>query len=139
MSARNSSSVACSAAVRTIRPCSAGLTRSRMPRSRLRTSSGRRLEMPYVFEFGISTTNRPGSETSCVRRAPLAPIGFLVTWQMMSWRARRMSSIRASSAFSSMSSASYWTSPRYSTAFFGVAMSTNAASMPGSTFWTRPT
>ena len=31
MSARSSSSVACSAAVRTIRPCWAGLTRSRMP------------------------------------------------------------------------------------------------------------
>ena len=96
MSARSSSSVACSAAVRTIRPCSAGLTRSRIARSRLRTSSGSRLEMPYVLEFGIRTTNRPGSDTSCVRRAPLAPIGFLVTWQMMSWRARRMSSMRAS-------------------------------------------
>ena len=46
MSARSSCSVACSAAVRTIRPCSAGLTRSRMLRRRLRTSSGRRLEMP---------------------------------------------------------------------------------------------
>ena len=46
MSARSSCSVAFSAAVRTIRPCSAGLTRSRMLRSRLRTSSGSRLEMP---------------------------------------------------------------------------------------------
>ena len=64
MSARSSASVACSAAVRTIRPCWAGLTRSRIARSRLRTSSGRRLEMPYVFEFGISTTKRPGSDTS---------------------------------------------------------------------------
>ena len=44
--ARARASVACSAAVRTIRPCSAGLTRSRMSRRRLRTSSGRRLEMP---------------------------------------------------------------------------------------------
>ena len=56
MSARSSSSVACSAAVRTIRPCSDGFTRSRIERSRLRTSSGRRLEIPYVFELGISTT-----------------------------------------------------------------------------------
>ena len=31
----------------------------------------------------MSTTNRPGSDTSWVRRAPLAPIGFLVTWQMI--------------------------------------------------------
>ena len=68
--------------------------------------------MPYVLEFGISTTKRPGSETSCVSRAPLAPIGFFVTWQTISWRARRMSSMRAPSPRSSMSSASYWTSPR---------------------------
>ena len=98
MSARSSSSVACSAAVRTMRPCCAGLTRSRMPRRRLRTSSGRRLEMPYVLEFGISTTKRPGSETSWVSRAPLAPIGFFVTWQTISWRARRMSSMRGAVA-----------------------------------------
>jgi hypothetical protein len=34
----------------------------------------------------MSTTNRPGSETSWVRRAPLWAIGFLVTWQRMVWR-----------------------------------------------------
>ena len=34
----------------------------------------------------MSTTNRPGSETSWVSRAPLAPIGFLVTWQTIVWR-----------------------------------------------------
>ena len=90
--------------------------------------------MPYVFEFGINTTNRPGSDTSWVSRAPFAPIGFLVTWLMIIWRARRMSSIRAFLPFVSMSSASYCTSPRYSTAFFGVAISTNAASIPGKTF-----
>ena len=33
--------------------------------------------------LGMSTTNRPGSDTSWVRRAPLGPIGFLVTWQRM--------------------------------------------------------
>ena len=31
----------------------------------------------------MSTTNRPGSDTSWVRRAPFAPIGFFVTWQMI--------------------------------------------------------
>ncbi|CAB4596561.1 unannotated protein [freshwater metagenome] len=40
---------------------------------------------------------------------------------------------------STMSSASYCTSPRYSTAFFGVPMSTKAASIPGRTFCTLPT
>ena len=94
--------------------------------------------MPYVFELGISTTNRPGRETSWVRRAPLAPIGFLVTWLMISCLALSICSMRRLPPFSTMSSASYCTSPRYSTAFFGVPMSTNAASMPGRTFCTRP-
>ena len=31
----------------------------------------------------MSTTNRPGSDTSWVRRAPLWAIGFFVTWQRM--------------------------------------------------------
>ena len=31
----------------------------------------------------MSTTKRPGSDTSWVRRAPLWAMGFLVTWQMM--------------------------------------------------------
>ena len=44
--------------------------------------------------LGISTTNRPGSETSWVSRAPLAAMGFLVTWQRMVWRALRICSIR---------------------------------------------
>jgi hypothetical protein len=38
----------------------------------------------------------------------------------------------------STSLASNATSPWYSTPFFGVPMSMNAASMPGSTFCTRP-
>ena len=42
----------------------------------------------------MSTTNRPGSDTSWVRRAPLWPIGFFVTWQMISCLLRRMSSMR---------------------------------------------
>ena len=42
----SSSSTTFSAAVRTMTPCSAGLTLSRMERRRLRSSSGSRLEMP---------------------------------------------------------------------------------------------
>ncbi len=41
------------------------------------------------------TTNRPGSDTSWVRRAPLAPIGFFVTWHKMTWPGRNISSMRA--------------------------------------------
>ncbi len=40
------------------------------------------------------TTKRPGRETSWVRRAPLAPIGFLVTWHKMTWPGRNISSMR---------------------------------------------
>ena len=86
----------------------------------------------------MSTTKRPGIETSCVRRAPLWAIGFLVTWQMIICFGLSICSMRRLAPFSSMSSASYWTSPRYSTAFFGVEMSTKAASMPGRTFCTLP-
>ena len=90
----------------------------------------------------MSTTNLPGRDTSWVRRAPLAPIGFLVTWQMIVCLARSICSIRRfwflPLGAPSTSSASKCTSPRYSTAFFGVPMSTNAASMPGRTFCTRP-
>ena len=86
----------------------------------------------------MSTTKRPGSDTSWVRRAPLAPIGFLVTWQMIDCRAFRISSMRALLPPPSTSSGSNCTSPRYRTAFFGVPMSTKAASMPGRTFCTRP-
>ena len=48
MSRSSSSSVAPSAAVRTMRPASAGRNRSSTRRRRLRSSSGSRLEMPYV-------------------------------------------------------------------------------------------
>ena len=41
----------------------------------------------------MSTTKRPGSDTSWVRRAPLAPIGFFVTWQMIVCLARSICSI----------------------------------------------
>ena len=41
--------------------------------------------MPKALELGTRTAKRPGSETSWVRRAPLAPIGFLVTWHRIVW------------------------------------------------------
>ena len=50
--------------------------------------------MPEAFEFGTSTTKRPGSETSSVRRAPFRPIGFFVTWQTIVWPGRSRCSIR---------------------------------------------
>ncbi len=54
----------------------------------------------------MSTTKRPGRETSCVRRAPLAPIGFFVTWQMIVCLALRICSILGAWPFRSTSSAS---------------------------------
>ena len=75
-------------------PWPAGLTSSMMRRSRRRSVSPRRLEMPNALEFGTRTAKRPGSETSWVRRAPLAPIGFFVTWHRMVWPALSTSSIR---------------------------------------------
>ena len=50
--------------------------------------------MPNALELGTSTAKRPGSDTSWVRRAPLAPIGFLVTWHRMVCPALSTSSIR---------------------------------------------
>ena len=138
MSRSSSSSVAPSAAVRTIRPASPGRKRSSTRRRRLRSSSGRRFEMPYVCGWpGTITTNRPARLTSCVSRAPLCPIGFFVTCTMIAWPLRSTRSMRGRSP-PSTSDGSYATSPRYSTPFFGVPMSMNAASMPGSTFCTRP-
>jgi hypothetical protein len=84
-----------SAAVRTIMPCPAGFTSSMMRRRRRRSVSPRRLEIPKALELGTSTAKRPGSETSWVSRAPLAPMGFLVTWHRMVCPALSTSSIRA--------------------------------------------
>ena len=53
-----------------------------------------RFEIPNALEFGTRTAKRPGSETSWVSRAPLAPMGFLVTWHRMVWPALSTSSIR---------------------------------------------
>ena len=42
--------------------------------------SGSRRLMPVIPPPGTYTRNRPGSETWLVSRAPLCPIGSLVTW-----------------------------------------------------------
>ena len=42
----------------------------------------------------MSTTKRPGSDTSWVRRAPLWAIGFLVTWQRIVCLALSICSMR---------------------------------------------
>ena len=94
MSRWSSSAEAPSAAVRTIRPCPAGFTSSMMRRRRRRSLSPRRLEMPKAELLGTSTAKRPGRDTSWVNRAPLAPMGFLVTWHKMVWPALSTSSIR---------------------------------------------
>ena len=93
-SRRSSSAEAPSAAVRTISPWPGGRTSSMILRSRRRSLSPRRLEIPKALLLGTSTAKRPGSETSWVSRAPLAPIGFFVTWQRMVWPGRSTSSIR---------------------------------------------
>ena len=66
-----------------MRPWPLGRTSSTIRRRRLRSASSSRLEIPKAVELGTMTTKRPGSDTSWVRRAPLAPIGFFVTWQKM--------------------------------------------------------
>ena len=55
------------AAVRTISPCPSGRTASTIRRSRLRSLSSSRLEMPYAELFGTSTTNRPVARPAAAR------------------------------------------------------------------------
>ena len=119
-----SAAVTFSAAVRMIRPWPSGLTRSRIDRRRLRSESGSRFDIPKPDELGTRTTNRPASDTSWVRRAPFSPMGFLVTWHRIDCLGRSRSSIRGlalspSALPDSISSGSYWTSPRYSTRVLG--------------------
>ena len=79
-SARSSSSEAPSAAVRTMTPAESGTIVLRMALSRARSVSGSLREMPVIWPSGTKTRYRPGSEICEVRRAPLWPIGSLVTW-----------------------------------------------------------
>ena len=132
MSRSSSSSVAPSAAVRTMSPASSGRSRSRIRRRRLRSSSGSRFEMPYVCGWpGTITTKRPG-EAHLLREAR-ALVRDRVLRDLHDDRlavaqhaldAGRLRRLRRRTS-------SWTTSPRYSTPFFGVPMSMNAASMPG--------
>ena len=57
--------------------------------------SGTKLALEDAIKLA-EVLNRPGSETSWVRRAPLWPIGFFVTWQRISCLGLSMSSMRVS-------------------------------------------
>ena len=141
----NCSSVAPSAAVRTITPASSGSTSLRIFLRRARSVSGSLRLMPFIDPLGTYTRYRPGRLTWLVSRAPLCPTGSLVTctstrspgWRASSifraWFLPSRPSLSAADAAASQS-----TSPAYNTALRPRPMSTKAASMLGSTFCTRP-
>jgi len=89
-------------------------------------------------DSGTNTTKRPGIDTSWVSRAPFIPIGFFVTWQTIVWPGRRqvLDPISAGLALDVVALVGNVTPVK--DAFFGVPMSTKAASMPGSTFFHSP-
>ena len=78
-SARSSSSEAPSAAVRTMTPASAGMTSRSSFLRRARSVSGSLREIPVTPPAGTYTRKRPASEICDVTRAPLWPMGSLVT------------------------------------------------------------
>ena len=85
---------------------------------------------------GTYTRYRPGRLTWLVSRAPLCPIGSLVTCTRIDWPDFSADSMRLDSP--SRPLASKLTSPAYRTALRPLPMSTNAASIEGSTFCTLP-
>ena len=135
-SRESSSSVAPSAAVRTITPAPSGMTDLRICFSRDRSLSGSLRLMPIIEAPGTYTRYRPGRLTWLVSRAPLCPTGSLVTWTRTDWPDFSADSIRLESPSSPL--ASKFTSPAYSTALRPLPTSTKAASMEGSTFCTLP-
>ena len=77
----SSSSLAPSAAVRTITPAPSGTSFFSTSRSRLRSVSGSLRLMPEALPFGHVDQVPAGAARSwLVSRAPLCPIGSLVTW-----------------------------------------------------------
>ena len=104
--------------------------------SRVRSVSGSLRLMPVIEPSGTYTRKRPGSEIWLVSRAPLCPIGSLVTWT--STESPDLSADSMRRGWPSSPAASQLTSPAYSTALRPRPMSTNAASMLGSTFCTLP-
>ena len=130
------SSLAPSAAVRIITPMSFGAIFETMPLRRERSRSLSLRLTPVMPPDGTSTRKRPASVTCEVRRAPLWPIGSLVTCTSTGSPDLNASSMRRGCP--SRRVASQFTSPAYSTPLRDWPMSTNAASMLGSTFCTRP-
>jgi hypothetical protein len=133
----SSSSLAPSAAVRTMTPAEDGTHSLRSVLSRLRSVSGSLREMPDVVPSGTYTRNRPGRLIWLVRRAPLWPTGSLVTCTRTVWPEDSTDSILRGLP-SLWPRADQLTSPAYSTALRPLPMSMKAASIEGSTFWTRP-
>ena len=132
----SSASAAPSAAVRTITPAFSGVTFLRMCLSRFRSVSGSLRLIPVIDAPGTYTRYRPGRLTWLVSRAPLWPTGSLVTCTITDWPAFSADSMRF--GWPSRPLASKLTSPAYSTALRPLPMSTNAASIDGSTFCTLP-
>ena len=130
------SSEAPSAAVRMITPISFGAIFETMPLRRLRSRSDSLRLTPVMPPEGTNTRKRPASVTCEVRRAPLWPIGSLVTCTSTGSPDLNASSMRR--GWPSRRVESQLTSPAYSTPLRAWPMSTNAASMLGSTFCTRP-
>ena len=130
------SSEAPSAAVRMITPMSFGATFDTMFLRRERSRSLSLRLTPVMPPDGTSTRKRPARVTCEVSRAPLCPIGSLVTCTSTGSPDLNASSMRR--GWPSKRAESQFTSPAYSTPLRAWPMSTNAASMLGSTFCTRP-
>ena len=73
------SSLTPSAAVLTITPNPSGLIFRIILSNLLRSSSGNLLDIPFVFELGISTKYLPGNEICPVSLAPFSPIASFTT------------------------------------------------------------
>ena len=90
----SSSSVAPSAAVRTMTPAPSGMTFLRICLSRVRSVSGSLRLIPVMDAPGTYTRYRPGRLTWLVSLAPLCPIGSLVTCTRTDWPDLSADSIR---------------------------------------------
>ena len=135
-SSRNCASVAPSAAVRTITPESFGTILDSSFFRRARSFSGSLREIPVICPSGTSTKKRPAKVICEVSRAPLCPIGSFVTCTRTVSPDFKACSMRRGLPWNP--SASQFTSPAYKTALRPFPRSTNAASIDGKTFCTRP-
>src|SRR5262249_60257190 len=92
--------------------------------------------VPVLGSPGAARRDGPGRRICLVSRAPLCPIGSLVTCTRTESPGRSACSIER--ALPSSPDTSQLTSPAYSTALRPLPTSMNAASMLGSTFCTLP-